>query len=711
MKNATFAKLAPIYAACLFASATAHAGTAIWQGGATGDINNPDNWNDGANIATDYMNFGQDVTATMSVDTTVLDPFGNKKSDADYANKTIVFNLGGHTLRAANADGAGKQYIQGTIGTTYVFTNGTFWCSKNGSVTNSFFTSGSSSTTDMTIVAIGDDTTLVSGFALKYPKNIGLKILNGAKAYGSIFGLGYSSEFKGANTEVRFSGNCSVGTADASAINTEASDSPHGSVLVVDGATLTSEDPTSKGSINVGYGSYSYDNALIATNGATIAANYIRVGAGGIKSSVLYSSSNNTFIATGAGTTVTVPNKGNIRCGDGCSSGNLIVFENGARAETKYIQVGTGSADYASFNNTFLVTGTGTSASLTSGSIRCGQGQSFSNLFVVAAGAIVTNIYEVYAGSGAATNNTVRVSGAGTKVVTSRFIVGGLDSTSAVSYGNFGIIESGATMTNSAMWVNVMGTGNAMSIRTGATAAVTDDVCIGGRSQNGYLEDCGANGRLEVIGEGTSLTCGKNFIIRNSTGDASKGQEFFVGDGASVTHNNSNGFRLFGEGNRVVVSNGTLTVNTLFANGCIVSSVVYPATNSTFRIVGANAKLIAGRTKDCNANDCRLVGAPVFEFVIPEGGWASAPVAINQEFSIGDDTVIWIDAASARKYARTGGGTVPLISTGTSGKAITANVASLTASADMPAGCTLQNDSGVLSVAIEPQAGFVLIVR
>ena len=73
----------------------------------------------------------------MSQDTSVLDPFGNQKNDDAFANRNIVFNMGGHTLRAINADGAGKQYIVGTPGTTYVFTNGTFWCSKDGAVTNS----------------------------------------------------------------------------------------------------------------------------------------------------------------------------------------------------------------------------------------------------------------------------------------------------------------------------------------------------------------------------------------------------------------------------------------------------------------------------------------------------------------------------------------------------------------------------------------------
>ena len=127
--------------------------------------------------------------------------------------------------------------------------------------------------------------------------------------------------------------------------------------------------------------------------------------------------------------------------------------------------------------------------------------------------------------------------------------------------------------------------------------------------------------------------------------------------------------------------------------------------------MGTNARLVASRTKDCDGNGGRLVGAPIFEFKIPEGGWESAPVAINQSFAIGDDTVIRIDAASAKAFARAGAGTVPLISTGTSGKTITADIEKLTASADLPAGCSLQNEGGVLSVNVKSQAGMTIIVR
>ena len=51
------------------------------------------------------------------------------------------------------------------------------------------------------------------------------------------------------------------------------------------------------------------------------------------------------------------------------------------------------------------------------------------------------------------------------------------------------------------------------------------------------------------------------------------------------------------------------------------------------------------------------------------------------------------------------------MSTGTSGKAITADISKLTESADLPDGCTMQNEDGVLSVTVKPQVGLKIFVR
>lgn len=718
-----FKGIAASAAAVIAVAATAGAGTAIWQGGATGEITDPANWNSGANIAADYLNFSNDVAVTMSADTETYDPFGNKKSsDSAFMNRTVVFDMGGHSLWTTAADGAGKQYIRGNFGTTYVFTNGVFQCTDPGahSKTNGIYTSGNNSSTDMSIVAIGGDTTIVSSFALGYAHRIGMHVLNGAKVVsGDNFGLGCSSEVRGGNATIRFSNVLHVGPRESN-LYTEASNPPHDVRLLVDDATLTAANPAAKGTIYVGYGNYSHDNAIVATNGATVVAKTILVGYGGMNNGVAYTSSNNTFKATGSETTVSLPTdstgNGSITCGI-YSSGNLFVVGEGASVTSRNITVGSGNAGYAPSNNTFKATGPGTVVSASNGSITCGdggKGGTFGNSFLVEDGASAA-ANKLYVGTGAATNNMFRASGAGT-MASARFIVGGDASSSANSFGNTCIFENGVSVTAPYFWVNAFGVGNTMSIRSGTTATVSNDIYLGGRSMKNYPDDGGANGRIEVVGEGTSLACGNSFVIRNSTGDAGKGQELFIGGGAGVSHTSNNGFTFYGDGNRVVLSNGTLTVRTLFINGNTPSAVC-PATNTTFRIEGANASLTANVTKDVAGNDKQLVGAPVFDFAFPAEGWASAPVSINQQFTMGGDTVIRIDPASARAYKSALGargesrGTVPLIRSTASTPKITADIGALTASADLPDGCALTNDGGVISVEIEAMAGTLILFR
>ncbi len=94
--------------------------------------------------------------------------------------------------------------------------------------------------------------------------------------------------------------------------------------------------------------------------------------------------------------------------------------------------------------------------------------------------------------------------------------------------------------------------------------------------------------------------------------------------------------------------------------------------------------------------------------MIPEGGWSSAPVVINEAFEISDDATISIDEDSASAYADMGGGTVPLICTDSSSHLITADLSKIGPS--LPEGCSLVNANGVLSVKIS-KPGLILIVR
>lgn len=271
------------------------------------------------------------------------------------------------------------------------------------------------------------------------------------------------------------------------------------------------------------------------------------------------------------------------------------------------------------------------------------------------------------------------------------------------------LFDGGAQVHGNKFIVGAQGTNNTLSIHSGAKATITYDVLIGGLrigdGSNNY-KHFGAKGRIEVVETGSSLTCGRDFTIRNGTDDPENASVLFVGDGATVTVSNAKdggGLRLIGLGNKVVVSNGTLTVKQLWINGSVYNypsaSTAYPATNSTFRFEGANANMTVDNLKGLTgSDDAKIMGAPIFEFAIPEKGWSSAPFIVKQAFAISDDTRIRIDADSAKAFARAGGRIVPLISTDSSSKLITANLAKI--SADLPANCSLVNANGVLSAKI-----------
>ena len=625
----------------------AEAADAVWKGGATGDLNvgpwrNTADTAD-ADITVDILNFPCDATVTQTVDTAVYNPFGSKGTQSAYKNRKIVFDMCGHTLWATRVYN-GAHSIQGNQGTSFTFTNGTLRAAGKDdySTTNVITTAGN--TDSMSIVAVGSDTTLISSFCIGHKSR--LRLLNGAKAYGTRFNFTAA----GATNEVsngavlQFSTYFDVGTY-THAYNDYAN-AYNGAKVTIDNAVLTSADPASGGAISVNWGGKSYDNELIATNGATVAAKNIYVGSGNSKNT----SSNGTFKVTGEGTGVTAAEA--LYCGHEVTSGNTFLLEDGA-------------------------------------------------------GLLVTNLYVGYA---SATNNTAIARGEETKISAKIISVGGTES-SHHPYGNTFIFEDGVASASSKFLVNTVGASNMASIRSGATVTVTYDVVLGGARIQDRPADYvkyGAKGRIEVVGAGSTLSCGRDFPIRNSTGDSANAQELFVGDGATVTvGTSSDGLRLIGLGNRVVVSNGTLTVRALYPNGMTHSSVAYPATNSTFRIEGAVAKLSATYIRDL-AEQKNLSGAPIFEFAIPEGGWTTAPVVIKEAFTISDDTRIRLDADALKAFLKAGGGTVPLIATDASSKLITANLDAI--SADLPEGCTLRNESGVISVVAKKPSGVIMIV-
>ncbi len=132
--------------------------------------------------------------------------------------------------------------------------------------------------------------------------------------------------------------------------------------------------------------------------------------------------------------------------------------------------------------------------------------------------------------------------------------------------------------------------------------------------------------------------------------------------------------------------------------------------NNTVRVMGENASVTVYGIALEDA-------AAVFEFAIPEDGWSVAPFQSTVEFTIPSDFKLKLDEDALKIYrARLRAnkqmrGTVPLMRAAyTFAKTITVDDMEAL-SANLPEGCSLVNEGGVLSVVVSSNSGFVIMVR
>ena len=251
--------------------------------------------------------------------------------------------------------------------------------------------------------------------------------------------------------------------------------------------------------------------------------------------------------------------------------------------------------------------------------------------------------------------------------------------------------------------------GSALRIESGGSVTCRNAPAIGCNGASVSAHSRAA--RVFVTGEGSTWTATYLYVI-TGTNDVSGADatEVFVGGGGEI---NCQVLMLAGVGSRLVVSNATVscTGNGLYtqhASGLQPDNVAF-STNSTIRFVGADAKLTASTL---NGNDHAFAGSEILEFAIPEGGWASAPFQADVAFTIPDGTTLRIDEDSVKAYMKANprGGTVPLLTTGSANLSIT--VASMeNLAANLPDGCELVNESGVLGVKIPGRTGMAIIFR
>lgn len=365
------------------------------------------------------------------------------------------------------------------------------------------------------------------------------------------------------------------------------------------------------------------------------------------------------------------------------------------------------SSGHPGYNNLLTIDGA-TLASRnpsSAGTLYIGKtGAAWDNLLLAKNGAKI-DVYALSIGNTAATNNEMRVTGSGTKFTQ-------VATSSATSY-----IGNGASSVSNRLVVAdhaVAEFNRVMLVGTGASIGATLRIENGGVVTNKSAVYIGHNNgakngksaRVAVTGEGSEWdTKDKWAYLINGTGNAEDAHEIFVSDGAKFNGK----LAMAGVGNRLVVSNATASLSNLMTTNT--TEGVTGASGSTIRIAGANAKLT---TTNLNGGDKGFAGSEVIEFVIPETVWAEAPFQANVAFTIREGVTLKLDAASVKAFqkANPSGGIVPLMTTGSSSRRITISEAAMEAlSANLPNGCSLVNESGVLSVRMPKAPGLAIFVR
>ena len=322
------------------------------------------------------------------------------------------------------------------------------------------------------------------------------------------------------------------------------------------------------------------------------------------------------------------------------------------------------------------------------------------NFFLAENGATVT-VYAVSVGINSTTNNTMRLTGRGTRLTQvpssgpTSWIGNGAGSVS----NRFVVADGAVAVFNRTMCI---GTGSSIGnlFRVEAGGIVTNANVYFGHNNGGKKGECA---RSEVVGAGSEWKTG-NLYVLNATDDASKAHELFVGDGGSLK---AYSLRFFGKGNRFVVDDATAVIDSTLFTTNAGEGVTY-GSDTSIKISGARASITCNQL---NGADAGFEGSEVVEFVIPPNGWNVAPFAPYRGFKIPSGLTLRIDADSVKAYLKANptGGTVPLMRVRNATSITVEDMPAL--SANLPQGCELVNAGGVLSVRIKAITPTVLSIR
>lgn len=562
---------------------------ATWQGGASGDFNEPANWN--GDIATEALVFTQSATATLSANTDVYRVFS---AGSNSKGITVVIDLNGHDLGTTAAVDGNRDWWRQKF--NFVLTNS--------AESVGTFTQKSTLTFDQS--GANDSTLLISG---------GNTVWNGS-------------------------------------INNRAAD--RFLLTITDGALFSGSGP---------YQARNSTRTLIS-GGATFTGDLYAVVGG---HQAYYS-------------------------GNGPYHDNLISVSN-ATASGAYLYFAHGQP------------GTGWGGTITGGA-------PYDNLMRIEDRAQVTYLNAHIGCGGATTNNTLAVSGAGTVFnVTNELRIGtrfcrGLNETTSVSqYAATNatlLVENGAVVSNKNCYIGAGG--NVLKIRSGATfESLRGGAVYLHSDMTAIKETAGTIGsRIDI--EGGTLHYLNRLDIGTTGVNDVYGHEVFVGAGGLLSEKPIC-FR--GNGDRLVVSNGTVSVTGLQLR--FNENGMDSGTNGTVRIEGKDASVgVSSVTLD----KC----SPTFEFAIPEDGWTEAPFRCSDFFTIPEGFSLKLDEKALKAYrkAHPSGGTVPLMRAYSSyWKTITVSdevLASL--NAGLPDGCEIVvSPNKPLSVKIKSSLGMRIILR
>ena len=404
-------------------------------------------------------------------------------------------------------------------------------------------------------------------------------------------------------------------------------------------------------------------------------------------------------------------------------NGNAYILENTWKA--KYVLRGgfwdfSGKSVCAGLDNDYSGNN-GTSATIDGGAVvicdslagRIGQTSSMNYVSVIGQGTVVTAKTVKVAQYTGKNNRFAFTDGA--KVVLagtgSALSLSAGDTEHMTSNGNSLRIADGALLeqptAGGTHTVGNAGKNNTLSVEDGGSVFLKGNLTLA-YSDDGRAISSSGN-RISVSGAGSRfVSTGEILLGRGNASSANSNNVISVSDGAVFTNA---AFRLRGHDNGIVISNATMRTT---AGGieCIDASAG-TATNCFVRLQGRRPQLVlAGTNPNCNFR-----GSFRFEYDIPEEGYETVPVTLNEWARMAENTEFVVNGIlelfdSMRKRGVKKVSYALLKANGGLNTNPTAPTAAMLErwNAQLPAGASLSYANNTLTLTVKLQQGIILFI-